>query len=303
MDRVRAWTWLVVATLVGCAPSPSSSSDGGSTGPGPAPGSTSIVVDDSSADDGMTSSLPPDPTTGGASTGGPSPTGSDSSGGACVPGPIDCGGIIWGCGDTLDNDGDGLVDLDDPECVTPCDDREDTFDTGLPGDNFDCTLDCAFDGNSGQGDDLCMHRLACDPADPGADFGCAYNPGPGCPRMLPAPQVPECPAFCEPRTPPGCDCFGCCEVSTPSGPITIYVGEQSNCSLADPTACSSCTLQIEECGTPCDPAACMQCFGQTGPPPGCDTVGCPYGEPCEDECDCPDDAHCMLGCCYPDPPG
>ena len=31
-----------------------------------------------------------------------------------------CQGKIFQCGDTLDNDGDGLVDAADPDCVSPC---------------------------------------------------------------------------------------------------------------------------------------------------------------------------------------
>src|SRR5690606_4250483 len=38
--------------------------------------------------------------------------------------PVDCGGTIYACGDGMDNDGDGFVDLLDPECTGPCDDDE-----------------------------------------------------------------------------------------------------------------------------------------------------------------------------------
>ena len=101
---------------------------------------------------------------------------------------IECEGSILACGDCIDNDDDGLVDLADPECVSPCDDLEDTFATGLPGDNMDaCNQDCFFDGNSGSGDDKCSWDLACDPANPGGDK-CPYDPDAKCPEM----QDEEC---------------------------------------------------------------------------------------------------------------
>ena len=68
------------------------------------------------------------------------------------------------CSDGIDNDGDGKIDYDDPECVGPLDNDESSFATGIPGDNVDaCKQDCFFDGNSGMGDDGCQWQLKCDP--------------------------------------------------------------------------------------------------------------------------------------------
>ena len=68
------------------------------------------------------------------------------------------------CSDGNDNDGDGKIDYDDPECVGPLDNDESSFATGIPGDNMDaCKQDCFFDGNSGAGDDHCDWQLKCDP--------------------------------------------------------------------------------------------------------------------------------------------
>src|SRR5204863_6684485 len=54
------------------------------------------------------------------------------------------------CSDGIDNDGDGKIDYNDPECVGPLDNDEGTYATGIPGDNVDaCKQDCFFDGNSG----------------------------------------------------------------------------------------------------------------------------------------------------------
>src|SRR5688500_8302959 len=50
------------------------------------------------------------------------------------------------CSDCVDNDMDGKIDGFDPECSGPADDREDSFSTGIPGDNIDATMqDCFFD--------------------------------------------------------------------------------------------------------------------------------------------------------------
>src|ERR1700753_3665886 len=50
------------------------------------------------------------------------------------------------CSNGIDDDGDGLADADDPECVGPNDNDEATFATGMPGDNKDPKWqDCFFD--------------------------------------------------------------------------------------------------------------------------------------------------------------
>ena len=217
--------------------------------------------------------------------------------------PLACDGKTFACGDCMDNDGDGKIDLNDPECISPCDDREDTFATGLPGDNMDaCKQDCFFDGNSGQGDDGCIWDLRCDPENPGANVGCEYTGGNNCNNQPPN-QDEDCIMFCEQYVPPGCDCFGCCEVETPDGPVHIFLNSGPDCSLANLDACQSCTYQIDDCGTPCEPEMCELCFGQDELPEGCDDNMCEIGDPCDSEADCPTDFYCLLGCCYPPPPG
>ncbi len=237
----------------------------------------------------------PDPdTTAGSATQGP------TGGGGGFP--VDCDGTIYACGDGEDNDEDGFTDLFDPECTGPCDDDESSFQTGIPGDNQDCRQDCFFDGNSGQGDDGCLWDLRCDPANPGANIGCEYTGGNNCNNQPPN-QDPECIAVCEPFVPPGCDCFGCCTVDTPNGPVNIFLNSGPDCSLDNLGACEECTIQIDDCGTPCLPLECQVCFGETELPKGCDENTCPGGEaPCNDHPDCAGDFFCYLGCCYP-PPG
>src|SRR5204862_6504074 len=112
---------------------------------------------------------------GGGTSGGAGQNGSAGAGGSASYG---CKVNPSACTDGKDNDGDGLIDAADPECVGPCDNDEGTFATGIPGDNIDaCKQDCFFDGNSGMGDDGCEWNLKCDPANPGlhASRSCPYE--------------------------------------------------------------------------------------------------------------------------------
>jgi hypothetical protein len=245
-----------------------------------------------------------DPTAGPTGEDGPT-DGTATDGGGDPGNPLDCGGTIYACGNGMDDDGDGFVDLFDPECTGPCDDDESSFQTGIPGDNMDCKQDCFFDGNSGQGDDGCVWDLRCDPANPGEFIGCEYTGGNNCDNQPPN-QEQGCIEYCEPFVPPGCDCFGCCTVQTPEGPIDIFLNSDPDCSLDNLDACTQCTSQIDDCGTPCVPEDCQVCFGETEPPEGCGGEQmCVSGDPCDaDQADsCPPDYFCYLGCCYPPPPG
>jgi len=217
--------------------------------------------------------------------------------------PLDCGGTVYACGNGEDDDGDGLIDLLDPECTGPCDDDEGSFATGIPGDNMDCKQDCFFDGNSGQGDDGCIWNLRCDPENPGAEIGCEYSGGNNCENESQASWDEECIDFCLPFVPPGCDCFGCCTVSTPEGDVNVFLNsdEDGECALDNLEACQSCTIN-DDCGNPCD-GECELCFGQDELPPGCDEAECKFGDACEVVADCPNDWYCLQGCCLPPPPG
>jgi len=210
-----------------------------------------------------------------------------------VEGPIECQGKVYACGDEVDNDDDGLVDLDDPECISPCDDDESTFKTNLPGQNNDCKGDCYFDSNSGAGDDKCEWNLQCDPGNPGAEIGCEYDPNAmGCDVELPQ----ACLDFCTPAVPNGCDCFGCCEVE---GQFVYLDG--AACSLDNLDGCQSCTF-FEDCNNPCEPELCELCFGQTieDLPEECDEPACPeMFDPCEGTEDCQEAFYCLTGCCVP----
>jgi len=218
---------------------------------------------------------------------------------------VTCEGAIYACFDGDDNDGDGLVDLADPECTGICDDDEHAFQSRLPADVFadGCAVDCQFDGNGGSGDDLCEHRLQCDPEDPGAPVGCEFVGAndPNC-AGEPAPLVDACLATCRPLTPPGCDCFGCCTIETPDGPVDVFIEGHPDCSLTDLAMCPSCTSRIDECGNTCD--ACEICIGGIMPDPACRTNSCDEGSsPCSSTGDCGCGEVCHLGCCRPVPTG
>lgn len=238
-------------------------------------------------------------------------TGADGSTPGTSPFPTDpntglvlCGTAPCKCNDGVDNDEDGLVDGADPECTGPYDDDEGTFATGIPGDNKDFCQDCFFDGNSGQGDDGCAYHTQClytgqPPSNGGgsACFNCDVSE--------------QCLDFCSPRTPNGCDCFGCCEVRTESGEtVNIFLAE--TCSLdkvGDETACPRC-VPTDDCKNEC--GRCELCLGKTeadlpadcvaepepdsGTPPPSYT--CDRGEQvCGESMPCPTGSYCQQGCC------
>ncbi|MDC0672184.1 hypothetical protein [Nannocystis radixulma] len=222
-----------------------------------------------------------------------------TGGGNCVP--LVCDGKTYACGDCMDNDGDGLADLADPECVSPCDDREDSFATGLPGDNMDpCKQDCFFDGNSGGGAGDCAWNLKCDPKSPGGDK-CPYDENfNNCPEEQPQECIDTC------QVPNGCDCFGCCTVVVDGMSYDIFLGDQ-NCSVAQIDTCQQCTKN-PDCDDECHPEECEVCFGETEPPPGCDDPTCEGdAQPCQidemGQSDCPDGLFCQTGCCQAIIPG
>jgi cysteine-rich repeat protein len=213
------------------------------------------------------------------------------------PMAIPCGNAIYECGDALDNDNDGFVDLDDPDCTTPCDDKENSLQTDLPGQNNDCKADCFWDANSGQGDDHCVWNLKCDPENPGADVGCAYDPNfAQCELMMPQ----ACLDFCVPLVPNGCDCFGCCQIA---GEF-IYLDSNPQCSMDNLDACNNCTF-FDNCNNPCEQVECELCFGQSEEdlPPECEEPSCDFGTPCSDQSECMDGDFCQTGCCVPIVPG
>jgi hypothetical protein len=231
-------------------------------------------------------------------------------------GASDAGGCVrsvcaTACGDCVDNDGDGLVDMEDSACTSPCDGTEDSF-SDQP--NLDalvpCRSDCAFDDNSGSGDDHCLGSHRCDPLEISPRFdpegqACSYMPDAGdC-----APQPDTCRAKCLPRTPNGCDCFGCCELLRGSGHYVWLnsLGTQGpSCNtladVTDPNRCRPCT-PVADCFNPCE--GCERCVGSPDLPGGCATPACPAGmQSCgwPGASACPAGSYCLTGCCAPAAP-
>ncbi len=207
-------------------------------------------------------------------------------------GAVPCGNAIYECGDTVDNDMDGLADLADTNCTTPCDDDENSLQT-LPGQDGDCEVDCFWN----LGADACSWNLLCDPDNPGADIGCEYDSGFN--DCDPA-QSQECLASCLPLTPNACDCFGCCQVDG----LFIYLGSNPECSMEDINACNTCTY-FYGCTNDCIKDNCELCFGETleDLPPECDGPSCNGGTPCDEQSDCVIGDFCQTGCCIPVVPG
>jgi hypothetical protein len=250
--------------------------------------------------------------TSGAGTTGGSGAGGGAGSAACGRGAAAAGGRGVGlaqCADGIDNDHDGSIDYDDPECIGGGDNDESSFAFGIPDDTEDCVQDCFFDGNSGAGDDGCRWQLKCDPLStmPSCPFDAIYfmqHVQDAC--SLSASQTQTCVDRCSRLVPNGCDCFGCCVV--PGAPTPILLA--TTCTAADfgnPVKCPPCT-QVTQCLNPCD--RCEFCIGKRVLPDdctrsdGCAPYGCPSGSVA---CGvhgvaswaCPAGTSCVTGCCLP----
>lgn len=236
-----------------------------------------------------------------------------------------CAGKIYACGDLIDNDGDGLIDFQDPDCLGPCDDTEDHYHPQLPGWTGDsCRTDCFWDNGNGPGNDDCYWDHICDPLSVDPNFYpegelCEYDPnhiipgGPNCTDAF-AMQSDQCSSYCGPLAPNGCDCFGCCELPAGSGQ-TVWLGSYDEdrtptCTslddAGDPAKCQPCT-QVPSCGNDC--GECEYCLGKTELPPECfdpENPGDPPPGQCPPELEacggpnqgpCPLGTYCITGCC------
>ena len=191
-----------------------------------------------------------------------SSTAGAGDGGAC--GGTRCGGRLYACDDCIDNDADGFVDLEDPDCLGPCQVAEDSFFGPVSVQaQGRCAQDCYFDDDSGFGNDGCNWSHHCDGRSRAPDYPpegeeCAYSPdepiqgtsGVSC-QTAEIEQSSVCLETCLPLTPPGCDCFGCCVLI--GAPTPIWIGSNDGnvptCSLssiADRALCRPCT-QVTSC--------------------------------------------------------
>jgi len=212
--------------------------------------------------------------------------------------PTLCGSHVCACDDGRDNDGDGLVDGLDPECTGPFDDDETSFATGAPTTSARCR-DCFWDDNAGSGDDDCRYPTEClTGASPSGKGGSCAS----------CDVSQQCVDVCGPRTPNGCDCFGCCEVHQPDG-SRVFIDLRDTCSLAllkDEAACPRC-VQSSSCRNDCGP--CELCPGRTASDlaPECTAASdagnrlpytCNPGQQvCGANAPCPAGTYCQQGCC------
>jgi len=229
-----------------------------------------------------------------------------------------CQGKLYLCGNCMDDDGDGAIDSADGECTGPCDNTEDSYYGGIPGqNNAPCHSDCYFDQDTGSGNDHCYWSQVCDPLSvapdypPSGDQRCAYDPGAKiagtsatCAELAQT-QEPACESYCAPLTPNGCDSFGCCELPAGSGQFVFIgsndqnVGTCNESTLNDPAACHPCT-RVLSTFNPCD--ACEVCVGRPAPAASCTDASnrCPRGEQAcgqPSDASCALDHYCITGCC------
>ncbi len=277
-----------------------------------------VGVAGSDASGGAAAGFGVDAAGGGVSLGGAEQTAlPPADAGACAP--VSCGASPRQCGNCLDDDADGVVDANDPECLGPCDDSEAALFSGTAARvNGSCRADCYFDRNAGSGDDGCSWSMSCDPLSVAPDYpptgleSCSYDPT-NARCVMSAAEQSACRAGCLPLTPNGCDCFGCCELPAGSGSFK-WLGsenlEQGHCELAsssDPAACRPCT-PAPDCQNPCD--ECELCVGKPALPAACSTAGAPLQPLCpsglracdpRNGIDCSRLEYCITGCCVPLP--
>ncbi len=230
-----------------------------------------------------------------------------------------CQGKVYACGDCIDNDGDCKIDSADEQCLGPCDNTEDSFYGGIPGqNNSPCKSDCYFDQDTGSGNDDCYWSHKCDPLEVGPDYPpegsqCSYNPnasipgyGGSCTDAFNT-QSQVCTSYCGPLTPNGCDCFGCCVI--PGAPTTVWLGSENpagtgSCNINtvnDPSMCKPCT-QVAACINTCE--ICEVCIGKPDLPPQCTQQECDPGvQLCGQvgQAPCAFGYTCITGCCILNP--
>lgn len=279
--RRRAW-WMAIAIagMLGCCTSGSGGGEDGSNG------SQDGITD---ARDGATVNETADP-------GPDDPWHSDE----CRQ--VTCQGHLYQCGDCIDNDDDDQIDFRDLQCLGPCDNNEDGFNTNIPGGaSAPCKLDCYFDQDSGEGNDDCHWDLRCDPLKPQGLNTCNHDLACGncdCDGWYAA-QSQLCLDFCLPLVPNGCDCFGCCQLEPVANPGAYRFIGSPGCTIDNIESCDPCTPNpscINECdhceicvGKPELPADCTT--GEDQCPPGVQPCGQPGQDPC------PENYYCITGCC------
>jgi hypothetical protein len=288
---------LAAAVAVGCSDGTSSSGSAstlssGSASTGTAGGGASDGTGGSGAagNGGSGATGGTGGTGGGVGGGGVGGAGATGGAGGAPPMVIAyCQNQVYQCGNTIDDDMDGLIDSQDPDCLGPCDNTENGYYGGIPGQaGPGCLQDCYWDSNSGSGNDGCYWNHKCDPLSVAPNYypewwygnKCVYDPNANtsgtplsCDELLNT-QPATCLEICPQLTPNGCDCFGCCELPAGSGSF-VWLGTEDGAgngtcniaNLADPKKCSPCTPVKGACYNSC--GKCELCIGKDTLPPEC----------------------------------
>ncbi len=231
------------------------------------------------------------------------------------------------CEDGIDNDSDGLADADDPQCFGPQDDLEDSYATGIPGDNNgqNAPTECPFDGNSGIGNDAACcgllpngcDRVACCEWDVNGNLSgehvgqygnCAPAPPCGTDGTYPqhgctctvSTDCVDADLFCLGDDDSGQGFCSLCQPCVPDAACynpcscgeTCFAG--FNQPAADCTSGGGCPVGVTECidDTQCSAANNERCSA------GCCYQVCPPGvQPCQVTSECPSGHFCITGCC------
>jgi hypothetical protein len=210
-----------------------------------------------------------------------------------------CGNSACACANGRDDDGDELTDGMDPECTGPYDEDEASFATRENKEGNPRCADCFFDGNARSNDDGCFLAESC------VSDGTTTISSPMCDTCTP---TEECVNNCLPRTPNGCDCFGCCLIDDGTRLIPIQLVD--SCSLAvldEEDKCPTC-YPSSKCMNPC--GRCELCAGKTLDDLPADCQGGEYGFTCDDggeACETSQTCqglgyYCVQGCCAPPVP-
>lgn len=230
---------------------------------------------------------------------------------SCVE--TECRGQRFECGNCIDDDGDGVIDAFDADCLGPCDDDENGLSSGMVVmQTSNCKLDCYFDGDSGVGNDQCEWSHKCDKESvapdypPSGEARCAYDPTAqgtalDC-ETWNSEQASVCLETCLPLVPNGCDCFGCCLLADDKyhfiGKGRGALGCQRD-ALDDPVACPPCT-PVASCLNPCQD--CEVCVGRDLPAECAGGITCPPGQAaCTTDAPCDFQEYCVTGCCVRPP--
>jgi hypothetical protein len=198
-----------------------------------------------------------------------------------------CKDVLCECDNGIDDDMDGLTDGFDPECTGPFDKDEGSFSIGVPSGSPKCD-DCFFDDNPNSNDDKCDIAAHCS-----VDGTPAGAPA-SCNRCEPS---SACVNNCKPRTPNGCDCFGCCDIPFQGGTVRVKLVDSCTMKeLGNPERCPPCVIPENiGCYNPCE--RCELCAGKTELPEGCGGNTCANGRTCKQTSECGAREYCTQGCC------